>query len=274
MKRNKKLCLLMSLVLSLTLFCGCNSSEGTTGSNDEENKQEEKKDRVVEEAVLLDNEAAKITLKSIEKGVLSTSDIKVEIENKFDKGITVQVRQLSINGIMKDPLFSSDVAVGKKAMEDISFMDVELDELVNIEGLFHVFTTEEWKDVGDYPFVALKDESIKPEAESKGEVLLDNEIAKVIYVGIDKDGLIGQGVELEIINKTDKTILVQTEGVSVDGYMSEPILSSEITSGKRALSTMTFTSDDISELKNIEGKFVVIDYENWDRLGEYDFTIK
>ncbi|WP_368655045.1 hypothetical protein AB4Y30_08485 [Ornithinibacillus sp. 4-3] len=87
--------------------------------------------------VLLDDENAKVTLKSIEK----VSDdifgdeyqVKMEIENKLDQTIEVQSREASIDGFMVDDMviFSETVAGGKKSNAELSIMafDDELPEM-------------------------------------------------------------------------------------------------------------------------------------------------
>lgn len=74
------------------------------------------------------------------------------IENLSDIGITVQVRDTSINGIMMDPIFSTDIAVGKKANDEMSFYSLKdegIDKIETMEFSFHVFGSEDWDTIVD-----------------------------------------------------------------------------------------------------------------------------
>lgn len=80
--------------------------------------------------------------------------IVVYIENTGDKDVTVQTRDVSINGFMVDALFSCDVVAGKRAVDTITFMgsDLEENEITAIEDVelsFHVFDFDGWDTIAD-----------------------------------------------------------------------------------------------------------------------------
>lgn len=88
-------------------------------------------------------------VKIVVKG-LSDSDsifgpgIIVYAENNSGKDVTVQVRDVSVNGFMVDPIFSADVAAGKHAVDSITFMsnnldENEIDKIKDVELSFHIF---------------------------------------------------------------------------------------------------------------------------------------
>ena len=90
-------------------------------------------------------------LKIVVKG-LSEDDswlgpsILVYIQNESGQDLTVQVRDVSVNGFMVDSIFSSDVNNGKHALDTITFLssDLEENEIETIESVelsFHIF---EW----------------------------------------------------------------------------------------------------------------------------------
>lgn len=75
--------------------------------------------------------------------------IRVYIENNNESNITVQTRDVSINGMMVDAVFSADVVSGKHAIDSITFMSSDLEEngiteIETIELSFHLFETESW----------------------------------------------------------------------------------------------------------------------------------
>lgn len=98
--------------------------------------------------VLVETDGVKI----VGKG-LSASDsfwgpgVILYIENNSDKNITVQVRDVSINGFMVTSSMSEDVLVGKKAISAVQFFSTDLesngiDDITSVELYFHIFEAE------------------------------------------------------------------------------------------------------------------------------------
>lgn len=86
--------------------------------------------------------------------------IVVYIENTGDKDVTVQTRDVSINGFMVDAMFSCDVAAGKRAVDTITFMKTDLEEneitaIEDVELSFHVFDMAEWETIVDTEVVII-----------------------------------------------------------------------------------------------------------------------
>ena len=80
--------------------------------------------------------------------------IVVYISNTSSKNVTVQVRDVSINGFMIDTIFSCDVLVGKHAIDTITFMsnDLEENEIESIESVelsFHIINSDSWDTIID-----------------------------------------------------------------------------------------------------------------------------
>ena len=108
---------------------------------------------VEKDKVLYEDKTLRITYKGIESPLGGdTADVKLTIENLSDIGITVQVRDTSINGIMMDPIFSTYIAVGKKANNEMSFYSLKdegIDKIETMEFSFHVFGSEDWDTIVD-----------------------------------------------------------------------------------------------------------------------------
>lgn len=87
-------------------------------------------------------------------------NIDLYIENNSSKNVTVQVRDFSINGYMIDPMFSSDIAAGKKINDDISIFssdlfDNNIDEIETIEFYFHIFDSDSWSNDFDTDIIKI-----------------------------------------------------------------------------------------------------------------------
>ena len=103
----------------------------------------------------------KIVVKGLaEDESLFGPSIVVYIENTGDKDVTVQTRDVSINGFMVDAMFSCDVVAGKRAVDTITFMESDLEEneitaIEDVELSFHVFDMAEWETIVDTEVVSI-----------------------------------------------------------------------------------------------------------------------
>lgn len=91
-------------------------------------------------------------LKKDDKDSFWGAEIYVYIENNSSQDITVQARDVSIDGFMIDPTFSSDVSAGKKAYDTITFhesdlKDNDITDIKEIELKFDVFNADSWNDI-------------------------------------------------------------------------------------------------------------------------------
>lgn len=82
------------------------------------------------------------------------------IENTSDRDITVQTKDVSVNGFMVDAMFSCDVLSGKHAVDGITFLSSDLEEneiteIENIELSFHIFETTGWDTIVDTDTVSI-----------------------------------------------------------------------------------------------------------------------
>lgn len=97
----------------------------------------------------------KVVIKGLsEDGSFFGPGIVVYIENTGDKDVTVQVRDVSVNGFMVDPLFSCDVLAGKHAVDAITFMSSDLEEneitaIEDVELYFHIYDKDGWNTIVD-----------------------------------------------------------------------------------------------------------------------------
>lgn len=104
---------------------------------------------------------AKVVVKGLaENESIFGPSIVVYIENNGEKNITVQTKDVSINGFMVDAIFSSDVVAGKRAVDTITFMETDLDEneitsIDDVELSFHIFDSDKWDTIVDTEVVKI-----------------------------------------------------------------------------------------------------------------------
>lgn len=103
----------------------------------------------------------KIIIKGLSKNEsILGSSIVVYIENLSNDDITVQVRDISINGFMISPIFSCDVLSNKHAVDTITFLSSDLEEngikeISSVELSFHIFDSSTWNTIADSSVVTI-----------------------------------------------------------------------------------------------------------------------
>jgi len=239
----------------------------------------------VEEQVILDRDGVVITLKSLSDDSIWGPSLDVLVENNSERSITVQIRNLAINGVMVESIFSCDVATGKKANDEITFMSTDL-EIAGIETIrdiefnFHVFDLETWDTIFDSEVVNITtsaDPSFEQAYDDSGFVALDNDGIKVVVKKLDSDDSFwGADIYVYIENNGNSDVTIQLRDVSVNGFMIEPIFSCDILSGKKAFDTITFmesdlTDNDIENISELEFSFHIFDMDSWNTI--YDSEI-
>lgn len=239
-------------------------------------------DASIEETLLVDEKDIRITVTGLEYDGWMGPAVKVLIENGSDKDLTVQTRASSVNGYMMESMISADVAAGKKANDEISFMSSDLEAagisgIADIELSFHVFTTDGWDEYLDTEPVIIKTslaDDYEYTFDDAGEVLYDKKDIRIIAKGISNDdSLFGPGLILFIENLGKKSITVQARDVSVNGFMIDHSLSSEVSPQKRSIDAMTFFQSDLEEnsiekITDVELAFHIFETSDWDTIDD------
>lgn len=104
--------------------------------------------------VLFENGGIKIVGKYVSDDTIFGKAIVLYIENNSGENVTVQCEDMSINGFMMSPLFSSTVYNGKMAISDITLLSSELEEnditdVDEVELSFHIFNAETYSTIMD-----------------------------------------------------------------------------------------------------------------------------
>lgn len=213
-------------------------------------------DITIESQVLADANGIKVTATGIESGFMGLG-LKVQVENTGDKTVTVQVRDVSINGLMmQSTIFSCDIAPGKLANDEISFLSSEM-EMAGIEtvGLIelkvHAFNTETWDTLFTTDAVSIETSAngtFEQKYDSSGFTAVDQDGLKIVMKKLEsEDSFWGADLYVYVENNTDKDLTVQVRDVSINGVMVDPIFSCEVVAGKKAFDSITFMESDLTE---------------------------
>lgn len=100
-------------------------------------------------------------------------------------------------------------------------------------------------------------------------VLVDELGIKITATGIDNDGIFGKELNLLIENNSDTDLTTQVRAVSVNGYMVDTMMSTDVAAGKKTNDAITFMRSDfeklgITEIADIEFYFHIFTSEGWD----------
>ena len=83
----------------------------------------------VSDTVLIDKQGIKIAYTGVSINQAGWVDVNLTIENSNSETYIVQARNVSMNGIMCDPIFSCQVAAEKKALDAIHFLLTDKEKL-------------------------------------------------------------------------------------------------------------------------------------------------
>lgn len=259
------------VLLATTLLVGCGTTNNSevqdvqieiqtsqeSGATATETPKEESTEKEINK-VLYDNKGIKAVFTSFNQNGAYGPEIKLQLENTTEKNITVQVREVSINGYMMDPIFSEEVGTGKKAIGLINFFESDLEEngieqVNSIELSLHIFESDSYDTIDDSETIKIVINDVKEtEKEVTGQILLDKDGLKVTYkdMVVDGDGEVSLKVFVE--NGLDTEATIQVRDCSVNGFMIDPICSIDVEPGKKANDKIGFMSWDLEE-QGLEG---------------------
>ncbi len=258
---------------------------------DEDKKDDEKKDDnkdtssgevKIEEQVLLDQDGIKITAVGLAPDeIFDAQSIELDLENNSDQNVTVQLSNVSVNGYMIMPLFSADVAAGKKTKETIEFYNYELadcgiEKIAQVELQFNILNSESYETIFDSEMISIATSAKDYEQsyDASGEVLYDDKDIKVVAKTLDtSDDIFGPELLLYVENNSDVIISVSTDNVSVNGYMNDALYYATVLPGKKSVDGMTFydlESNGIEEITDVEFNISIMDADTYDTIAESD----
>lgn len=150
----KKFVIFTAVCMSVSLLAGCGSSAKTDAKTDAQSGSES-----TEEVVMYESKNVKITYIGEDESFIGY-DLKVRIDNLSDEKLSVQTRDVSVNNIMVDTIFSADLTPGKTATDSITFLksdfeDNNITEIDTVELSFHIFNTDTFETIEDTEMVTL-----------------------------------------------------------------------------------------------------------------------
>ena len=214
-----------------------------------------------EELVLADNENLTFIIKGFSDNAHLGLEMQVYCENKTDRSMMFSLDGVSVCGIMYDPFWAMEVTAGKKANDTIYFDTFALAEM-GVESVdeisFRLYATdfEDWmanpyvnEPFTVYPTGKTAETVVYPEYQHKnGEtVLLDTEEMLFIVEKVSDTATDLYTLECYIVNRTDRDLILSWDGVSVNGFMVDPLWAAGILAGKQLYTDISFLMEDLQE---------------------------
>ncbi len=291
----KKLILLITVLTLLLTGCSSDDANSTgkevnqivsgdktvTTNTNTENKVEPKPEASIKanitETVIYDENDIVVTAKSLKNEGLFGPELELFIENNSNENMTVQARDVSVNGIMIDTMFSGDVGAGKQSNESMTFLgsDISVAQITTfseIEFVLHIFKTDEWSDSFDSERITIKTDQSDhiQKIDDAGIVAYDEDGIRIVAKKLESENSFwGADLYLFIENNSKKDLIIQVRNVSINGLMVDPIFSSEVLSQKKAYDSITFfeselTKNNITDIHEIELSFSFINADTWE----------
>ena len=289
LSKGKKIAIAVAVLLIIGIAAGGGSDEEketNTGTNTGQSttKDDSSKDTTTSEAVTIENQeifnqnGIVITTNGYKPSSHSDPEIKLIIENNSTQNVTIQTRNSSVNGYMIDFQISCEVAAGKKANGTISISRSELNAsgvkaIANIEFNFHIFDTDTWDAIVDSDVITLNtsiSDTHTQEYDSTGTVLFEDSTVKIISKKLVEDDYDTEAI-LYIENNSSQYITVQARDTSINGFMVDPTISTDIAPGKKVVTDMSFSNTDLEEnsitsVDSIETSFHVFNTDSLDTI--------
>lgn len=103
---------------------------------------------------LYNSDGIRIVGKTVDENSFWGTAILLYCENNSGKNVGISVEEMSINGFMMNPLFSTTVFDGKMSISDITVFSSELEEngieaIEDVELKFHIYDAESYSTIAD-----------------------------------------------------------------------------------------------------------------------------
>lgn len=302
MAKRSKMLLALILAFVMLMATACSGGEGdikqpanvngdssvTSGNENAgdatgESKEDPATEITIAETVLYDANNIKVTATGYEDGWMGP-EIKILVENNSDKNALITAASVSVNGyMMPTASLYAEVAAGKKANETFSIMASELEQsgietLAELQFYIQLQDPETWEIVDTSDLITLTTSAAPFEqpVDDAGDVLYDANGIKIVCKGLKQDIIWDGTVVFYMENNSGKAVSIYAENVSVNGFMQDVGLWSDLRPGTRLIDGMSMIDlsdleiESIDEIKNIEFNLRVVDAETWEDIVTTD----
>lgn len=279
MKKKSKalIALMVTLVMVMTTACSINISMDKESPSTDTGI-------TIEETVLYDANDVKITATGYVVDEWNDPTIKILIENNSTQNIEVVSDSVSVNGyMMSSASLYVEVAAGKKANESLCLSAYELEQagietIAEIQFRILLQDPDSWDIVATSDLLTLTTSAAPYEqpVDDSGDVLYDSDGIRVICKGLKQDDLWDGILVLYMENNSGKDISIYAEDVSINDFMQDMGLWSDLRDGTKRVDGMAIVGlidldiESIDEIKNIEFTLRIDDAQTWENIVTTD----
>ena len=233
----------------------------------------------IQEAVLLDNSGVMVKAVEMVDDTIFGPALKLYIENNSDKNVVVGCDALIVNDYMITDLFSATVSPGMKSNETLNLLASELsaagiEKIGKIEIYFKLIDPDTWQEIYKSECVTLQTSDfayMDTVPNDVGKEILNQEGLKIVAKYVDENSFWGKSILLYVENTSGRKLCVQVDNMSINGYMIQPIFSSIVYPGKKAISDITLLQSDldmngITSVDDVALTFNVFDPETFENV--------
>ena len=225
----------------------------------------------------------KVTATGYEDGWMGP-EIKILVENDSSKNVLVTSASVSVNGyMMPTAALYAEVAAGKKANETLSIMSSELDQsgiemLAELQFYLQIQDPETWETITTSDLLTLTTSAAPYEqpVDDSGDVLYDSDGIRIICKGLKHDIIWDGTVVFYMENNSGKEISIYAENVSVNGFMQDVGLWSDLSPNTKIIDGMSMIDlsdleiENIDQIENIEFNLRIVDANTWEDIVTTD----
>lgn len=236
----------------------------------------------IEDQILVEQDGLKITATEYVTDSIWGDGIKLLIENDSATDYTVGCDALIVNDYMISDLFVSDIASGKKANETMYLSSAELkaagiDTVGKVEMYFHANDADYnnlFQNVySEVQTSAYADMDVTPN-DAGTELYNDNGI-RIVGKTVDENSFWGTAILLYCENTSGENVGISVDDMSINGFMMEPLFSTTVYDGKRAIDDITVLSSDlekngITSIEEVELKFHIYNADTYETMADSD----
>ena len=260
-----------------------NSNEEPAGNDSNDAQENDTVEITVAETVLYEADGVKVTATGYEDGWMGP-EIKILVENDSSKNVLVTSASVSANGyMMPSAALYAEVAAGKKANETLTIMSSELDQsgiemLAELQFYLQIQDPETWETITTSDLLTLTTSAAPYEqpVDDSGDVLYDSDGIRIICKGLKQDIIWDGTVVFYMENNSGKEISIYAENVSVNGFMQDVGLWSDLRPNTKIIDGMSMIDlsdleiENIDQIENIEFNLRIVDANTWEDIVTTD----
>lgn len=232
----------------------------------------------VAQTVLYDADGVRITATGLDTQALLGPELTLQIENNTQRNLVIQTAWCTVNGYMMSDLLSADVAAGKKANDALAFSSSALarcgiDTITDIGVELKLIDGDTYETLATTGPVALQTSaagSYTQTYDDSGQEIYNANGIRVVAQQQSED-LFGQAITFYLENTSDRPVVVESEDVSVNGYMISNLFYADVIPGAHAVEELTLLESDlvdngIEAIDTVELALQIVDAETYETI--------